>query len=339
MSSTLENHSLFEIGADAPPPAPPAPSSSTPDADASSAHPPSEAAPPAAARTAPAAGGRTDRQAFHERSIAGRKPDTYVFMPKESAFYREETLHIRSYPMQVAFRKSFQRSALALFETDLIIPIIAPTDEKAREVFDAVDSTTRAFTEWASNETARVEAILDVNGVKQSGEFSDPLVAPVRVYSPRLYPVIALFKAVDNLMFLKSLLWISGHMDEIAYKRAAYEARVRMLRLARKLWEIHTGAISQLNRERRRLIEEANEEREERARHAADLRAKRAEMVLARIEERVSQETEEDRNDPLGQEELEVEMGTTLDAAADEMDNISSGDKKPAKTRKKKDSA
>lgn len=319
MSNALPNHDIFTA------------TSSAPAAPLQTPKAPIKAVANKLSAATPQRPVRPEKPSFLERSIAGRKPDDYVFIPKESAFFHAETVEIQSLPMQVAFKKSFQRSALALFETDLIVPIIASSDEKAREVFLAVDTIVTKFTEWASGETARVEAILDSHGVKRSGEFSEPLVTAVRVYSPRLYPIIALFRAIDNLIFLKSLLWITGHLDEIEYKRACYDSRVRMLRLARKLWEIHSNAISQLHKERRQAIDEANDERDERSRREADLRAKRVEQAIQRVADRQSAETDEDRIDPLGQEELEVEMGKSLDEAEAEQDGQTKAPRKRAK--------
>lgn len=255
------------------------------------------------------------RGPFRDRSIAGRKNDDYVFSPKESAFYTEEILEIRSQPMQRAFAKSFQRSALALFETDLIIPIIAASDEQAVAVFKAADATLSKLSKWVNDEIARISKLMADNGVVRRGDFSSPQKVELRVYSPRLYPLIDLFKALDEMVGLKSAWWFSGHMDELAYKRATYEARVKMMRVARELWVIHTGAIKALHTARRKAIDEANEEREERARGLATARAKRADMVLEKIQARESGESDADRADPLGQEELETEMGTTLDEA------------------------
>lgn len=263
-----------------------------------------------------------------DRSIAGRKPDDYVFTPKESAYFKEEVFEIQSQPVQRAFTRTYERNALALFETDLIIPIIATDDEQAVAVFKAADAMLDKLTKWADDETARIIKIMEANGIAETGKFTDPLVVKINVHSPRAYPLIALYKAIDRLVALKSMLWLNGFLNDMLYKAATYEARVRLMRLARALWELHNNAIRELHTARRKAILEANEERADRT---AELRAKRMQDLADKIQARQDSEANDDNHDPLGQEELEVEMGTTLDAAEAAFDAP-----KPARSRKAK---
>lgn len=250
-----------------------------------------------------------------DRSIAGRKPDDFVFEPRESSFGVITMLTLRSTPVQKAFSRTFERTALALFEADLIIPIIASEDSQAREVLSVIDKAITAVSTWIEGEIDRATEVIGINEIRIDGEFSKPMQITRTIYSPRTKRLIDLFGRMDALMELKSKLFWGSFMDPVSHKRASFDARVKMTRLARSIWEIHTRSLQTLRRLRVEAEEAASKEHDEYLRRKAAARAARAATVLATIEARESSDSDEVKDDPFGQRELEGELGTTIEEA------------------------
>ena len=73
-----------------------------------------------------------------------------------------------------------ERSALALFEADLIILIIAAEDSQARDVLQLIDNAIGAVATWTEAEIERVKTFMGVNVINIAGEFSRRSRSPAR---------------------------------------------------------------------------------------------------------------------------------------------------------------
>ena len=266
------------------------------------------------------------------KTIAGSKPDDFVFDPRESSFFTLMPVTLASSPVQVAHGRVWERTALSLFEIDLIVPIIAPTEEKARVIGDAATAQLDNVKNWIVSETAKTEKIIADNGVGCDGQFSQPQELQVRVFSPASRTMLTSFGQMDTLVLNQSRLWMAAFMDNIAYKKACFAARVKLVQLGRGLWELHSRSVKALYVARSEAIREANEALDEASRERAKARAEKASAIITKIEEREAREAAEGLVDPLGQRELEVEMGMTVEEAEAE-------EKKAAKKPRKKAAA
>lgn len=263
-------------------------------------------------------------------TIAGQKSDNYVFAPRHSSFFNETQIEIGSEAVQKAFVRSYERCALALFEVDLIIPIIARDEEQATQVWEMTSGAMAKLNKWVADEIGQCKTIIDTNGVMCNGQFSKSQDHTIQVFSPQTSSLLSIFTQMDEMVLLKSRLWMAGFMDNITYRRACFTARVKIIHLAKQFWEIHARSIRALYSARNKAIQAANEARDAAAKTAAQLRLSNTDALINKIEVRESEERESGLVDPLGQQELEVEMGRSLEDAEAETG------RKPRKSRAKK---
>ncbi|AGG89125.1 hypothetical protein [Rhodanobacter denitrificans] len=201
-------------------------------------------------------------------TIAGRRPDDFVFEPRDSTFYFRDKLVLSSRPIQIAYDRTFQRCQLALFETEMIAPIVARNDDGVRAVNAALDTKIRRFAEYMDGEMNRINKMLADNGKSlDRGEYTSPVELEVKVYTPRARRYMEMLQLADDAITTYARAWLEGFMDEINFKRSVFAVRMRTIYLAREIWELHTRSYISLRKarqaaeaERARLIE---------ARHAA----------------------------------------------------------------------
>lgn len=227
------------------------------------------------------------------RSRAGSKKDDYVFEPNESAFCVEQEVTIHSRPIQIAFERTFQRCQLALFEIEIIAPIIAHDDDAVRAITKAVDSKLIAFEQYMNNEVQKVVSILQQQGRSvTAGGFSKPAHFNVKIYSPRARIYAELLKQSDQVITAYARAFFEGLMDnEIEYKRAQFNIRMRAIRLSRELFEIHDRSYKSLQRARLEAVKarEAASNAHEQA--LLDARIQTADRIVKTVEDRGGMET------------------------------------------------
>lgn len=301
---------------------------------------PIEIAPPPPPASAPDAQPVTDDDKAQRKAkrnyraiptIAGSKSDDFVFSPRHSSFFNESTIAIGSEAVQKAFFRSYERCALALFEVDLIIPIIARNDDQANAVWEMTSSAMQKLSKWISNETAKGTALIEANSIACEGAFSKVQNHTVQVFSPQASQLLSLFEQMDELVLLNSRLWMASYMDNITYRRSCFQARVKIIHLAKEFWSIHARSIRSLYAARNRALQEANTTRDEKSKALSEAFLQNTDAVISKIEVREHEEREAGLMDPLGQSELEAEMGRSIEDAETAT--------KPTRTRTRKTKA
>lgn len=217
------------------------------------------------------------RRHDNQRStIAGRHGDDFVFAPRESTFYFEHKVTLSSRPIQIAYDHTFQRCQLALFETELIAPIIARDDDGVRAVNAALDTKIRRFEDYMEGERNRINKILADNGKPlDRGDFTAPESVSVRIFTPRSRRYLDMLQLADDMITTYARAWLEGFMDEVSFKRSVFSVRMRTINLAREIWELHTRSFFALRKARQRADEERGRLREAReASRRARLHAK-----------------------------------------------------------------
>lgn len=199
----------------------------------------------------------TPRRDQARSTIAGRRPDDFVFEPKDSTFYINQTLTLASKPIQRAFEVTFQRCQLALFETEYIAPIIARDDDGVRTINAALDKKFKAFETFMEGERNRINKLLQDNAKPlDRGEFTKPLEYTVPVYTPRTRRYLEMLQLADDMITTYARAWLEGFMDEINAKRMVFGIRVRTVNLAKEIWELHTRSFIALRKARQQKDEE-----------------------------------------------------------------------------------
>lgn len=188
---------------------------------------------------------------------AGRKGDDYVFEPRESSFFILERIDLRSRPIQIAFDKTFQRCQLALYESELIAPIIARDDDKVRALNGTIDGYLRSIEKYLEGENSRANKVLTDNGkAVNAGDYSNPEHHEVRIYSPRARTLLAMLRLADETITIYGRLWMEGFMGEIDFRKSVFAIRMRVIYLARDIWAIHHRSYLALQRARHKAEQE-----------------------------------------------------------------------------------
>ena len=188
---------------------------------------------------------------------AGRKGDDYVFEPRESSFFILEHIELRSRPIQIAFDKTFQRCQLALYESELIAPIIARDDDKVRALNATIDGYLRSIEKYLEGENGRANKVLTDNGkALNAGDYSNPEDHEVRIYSPRARTLLAMLRLADETITIYGRLWMEGFMGEIDFRKSVFAIRMRVIYLARDIWAIHHRSYLALQRARTKAEQE-----------------------------------------------------------------------------------
>lgn len=198
-------------------------------------------------------------------TIAGRKSADFIFAPRESTFFFEENVTLNSRAIQITYEVTFERCQLALFETELIAPLIARDDDGVRAINASVDLMFKRFEETIEGEMNRINKLIRDNGKPiDRGSYTSSQIYGVKVYTPRSLRYLQLLKLADEMITTYNRAWLHGFMDEVHFKRCVFSTRMRAIQLARKLWELHTRGFVALRRARHKADEDRQRLRLER---------------------------------------------------------------------------
>jgi len=226
-------------------------------------------------------------------TLAGRKSDDYIFEPRESTFFFTQQTTLRSRPVQVAFDRTYQRCQMALYETELIAPIIARDDDKVRALNGAIDKELKALEHYLDGECTRANKLLQDNGKSlNAGEYTNPITHETRVYTPRARVFLMLLQLADDTITTYARLWLEGFMGEVEFKHSVFSIRMRLIYLARDIWGIHNRSYLALQRARRKAISQRNEAKDESSRKPLETTIKSVDQILLAVEERGGIEAE-----------------------------------------------
>lgn len=254
-------------------------------------------------------------------TIAGRKGDDFTFKPRHSAFYLSMPVRLASYPIQIAFNRTFERCQLALFETEMIAPLIARNDDAVLEVNKALDTKLKAFEVYMDGELSRANKILSDNSKKlDAGDYTDPIEVVVRIFTPRSRVYVQMLQLADDVISAFGRLFLEGFMDEVMFKRSVFAVRVRTINLARDVWDMHTRSYKSLMKARQNADAERQRAKDANDRARLDAKIEKADAIIGAVDSRG------------GMEASAPDFGAT-DLAADSPTLMAEADKK---TRAKK---
>lgn len=272
---------------------------------------PAETAAPASADPTPVAAPAPQRDPRNnwsaDATAAGRKGSEYTFEPRESAFFVERTHTLMSVPIQRAFDSIFERTAYALYEVDIILPIAARANDEAVEKMEAlVETQFKKLAQFQETQSASLKASIDANGTVEDGSFSKGREIAIKIYSPRARRFLDLMLEMDRLVYLANQLYMASFMDGIEFRRFCFEARVALVRMGRTLWNMHDTSIRALRRVASEAAKLAAEATDHATREKARAQAKVASDMLDASEAARITASGTDR---LGENELSAESG------------------------------
>lgn len=233
------------------------------------------------------------RQDAGRTTIAGRKADNFVFNPRESTFFFPMKFTLSSLPMQIAFAGTFERCQLALFETELIAPLIARDDEAVLAVNGSLDKIMKAFETYMDQELIRANKILEDNArALNSGDYTAPKQESIRIFTPRTKVYVQMLQLADSVITVYGRLWLEGFMNEINFKRSVFAVRMRAINLARDVWQMHTRSFISLKKARTKADAERARIADERERNRLEAKIKKADEIIKAVDERGGMEIE-----------------------------------------------
>jgi len=226
-------------------------------------------------------------------TIAGRKAEDFKFVPRESTFFFPMKLTLNSLPMQIAFSGTFERCQLALFETELIAPLIARDDSAVLAVNGSLDKIMKSFETYMDQELIRANKILEDNARPlNSGDYTAPQNTEIRIFTPRTRIYVQMLQLADTVITVYGRLWLEGFMNEINFKRSVFAVRMRAINLARDVWQMHTRSFISLQKARNKADAERARIADERERSKLEAKIRKADEIIKAVDERGGMEPE-----------------------------------------------
>jgi len=226
-------------------------------------------------------------------TIAGRKADDFIFEPRSSTFFFPMKLTLSCLAIQIAFKRTFERCQLALFETELIAPLIARDDEAVLAVNGSLDKLLKSYESYMEQELARANKILEDNARPlDSGAYTNPEDFEIRIFTPRSRVYVQMLQLADQVITVFGRLWLEGFMNEINFKRSVFAVRMRAINLARDVWEMHTRSFISLKKARARADADRARITDERELARLEAKIKKTDEIIESVDARGGMEAE-----------------------------------------------
>ncbi len=178
-----------------------------------------------------------------------------------------KTIKINSLQAQRVMTRKFERVKHALFNIDVILPIIS-TQEKIDEVGKLLLEDIKKVEQDIDKSEAQFKKLIEDHGIEDKPTYTHPSEYDIEITSPQVAQFASLIKKLDVLIEQMDTLWFHGVLTNKQRKDGTYQWQQRLLKLADRI----TGIAK-------------------RARAAAHAQGKLVEASLDSSEEEVSQET------------------------------------------------
>ncbi|MGH8159374.1 MAG: hypothetical protein ACREPQ_14735 [Rhodanobacter sp.] len=251
-----------------------------------------------------------------DNTQAGRKSDNFTFVPRDSTLYFTRKHTLCTPPIQRAYGQIYERTAYALHEVDIILPIVArANDEAIEKVSTLVDNQFHKLERFLEVQNAQLQAVIDADGGEmEQGAFSGGVQIEVRVYSPRARRLLDMIVQFDNLVAKGNHLHLASLMDQLEFRRFCFNCRVELVRVGRTIWKMHDVHVKALRRVSANAKRQAEEAPDHLTREAALTISQHADELLATS----VANSVKPGDDILGERALALETGMNVeDALAD----------------------
>lgn len=168
-------------------------------------------------------------------------------MPNEqqrpSQPYITQAIELQSRYAQQAYRRSYKSASDSLYLLGIVLRIVG-TQEQANNVETVIDELLKTCNDEIRQEAARLMKLLDDNSIETNVSYSNGIRFEPRITSPRSRQYLGMIVAVDELIGLMDALWLNGVLSDSQYSNASYMWQRRLIRLANRIRNITSRAIS-----------------------------------------------------------------------------------------------
>lgn len=135
----------------------------------------------------------------------------------------------------------FDRTAIALYRTEVILRIIGDEAEAA-QVEEIVAGLVEGLQKELDGEIERMKKLVKDHGISDLPSYTGPKGYDVEIASPQVLAFLGLLTGVDSLMGYIDALWLNKVLDNRQRSEATYGWQRRTLRLGRRIIHIELRA-------------------------------------------------------------------------------------------------
>jgi len=168
-------------------------------------------------------------------------------------FQRKVTLN--SLQAKRIIDRSFKKLRHALFQTSVIMKITY-SEEEIAAVDSTIDKSLDKEQQDISNEKARIQKLLDDNGITTLAVYTKPEEFILDIDSPRANRFLRLVIAVDELIHLIDTAWLSGEISDSVKKDLTYQQQQRLIKAAGQIIGLESRTRAAAARRGKTIIEE-----------------------------------------------------------------------------------
>ncbi len=153
----------------------------------------------------------------------------------------EQSFIINSLQAQRVVDRVFKRTVSALYGIDVILRIIGDEneiDDVEHIITQLIDNCTTAV----DSEQAKLDSLMESNGIDEVPEYTDPITFNARISSPQVGQFVGLVRKLDALMISVDTLWLSSVLTNKQRVDGNYVWQQRIIKLARRIIDIEIRA-------------------------------------------------------------------------------------------------
>lgn len=173
-------------------------------------------------------------QPVQEEKMA-KQPNQPQIRSQVSTSVIHRNLTLGSDPAQKAYKRSFERTANAIYRVETALPIIAgaeAADEAAKVISELIEATRSELDE----EIGRMDKLLEDHGLSLDGhQFSDPKTYQAPIASPSIPPYLALIEMLDKIAARVDILWLGGVLNNKQRSDGLYRPRQKVIGLGSRI--------------------------------------------------------------------------------------------------------
>ena len=161
--------------------------------------------------------------------------------PKYSKPIFKQSFTINSLQAQRVVNRVFRRTVSALYGIDVILRIIGDENE-IDEVEQIISQLIEGCTKAVDNEQARLDKLMESNGIDEIPGYTDPITFNAKISSPQVGQFVGLVRKLDALMISMDALWLSSVLSNKQRVDGNYAWQQRIIKLARRIIDIEIRA-------------------------------------------------------------------------------------------------
>lgn len=147
-----------------------------------------------------------------------------------------------SFQAQKVVTRSYEPLRRSLFQLSVILRIISNNDAEIEKIDQYVDEQFTSLQTELALEQARIQKILEDNGIEEYAVFSKPETFEPVIDSRRANTFLRLIGDLDHLMVLIETAWLTGEFDDRQRRMATLNWQQRLIKLAGRIIALENRA-------------------------------------------------------------------------------------------------